>query len=149
MPTRNSTAARKYRDPDIVVADESRLVACLGFRSGCVVERIGLRLGRQLVLRHVGRGWRGIRIVLRVGCQPGVKGDPELGPEPAHRDCLILRAVQSECDEPGVEGRGIEIALREGSEVVPGGQCASVEDLQSRRAMPFPSVQLNNPPRQP
>src|SRR5437764_11567433 len=73
-------------DPDIIVAHEPRVIALIELRVGLVIEPVGLRLGRELVLRHVGRAGRGMRVVQRVGRHPRVEGDPELRPEAAFRD---------------------------------------------------------------
>ena len=111
-------------NPDVVVTDQAGPVARVELRVSRVVVPVGLRLGRKLVLRHVSRAGRGVRIVQRVGRHPRVEGNPEHRAEASLGDCLLLRAVQGERDEPGVERRGVEVALRQRREVVAGGEVA-------------------------
>jgi hypothetical protein len=60
----------------------------------------------------------------RVGRHPGVEGDPELGPEASLGDGLLLGIIQGVRGEPGVEGRGVEVAGGQGGKVGAGGQVA-------------------------
>ncbi len=138
---------QEHRDPDVVVADVARVVAGVELGGGRGVQRVALGLGRQLVLRHVGRAGRGVRVVQRVGGHPGVEGDPERGPEAPHRDPLLLLVVQGERDEPGVEGGRVEVAQLQGGDVVPGGEVAQgggPRDLDPRRGPP-PSRRVAGP----
>jgi hypothetical protein len=67
--------------------------------------------------------------VQRVRGHPRVEGDQELGAEAAYRDRLLLRAIQSESNKPGIEGGGIEIAERDGRQIIAGGDIAQARRL--------------------
>ena len=125
----------------------ARVVAGVELGGGRGVQRVALGLGRQLVLRHVGRAGRGVRVVQRVGGHPGVEGDSERGPEAPHRDPLLLLVVEGERDVPGVEGGRVEVAQLQGGDVVPGGEVAQgggARDLDPRRGTP-PSRRVAGP----
>src|SRR5216683_8101058 len=139
MPTRNRTAARKIVIRMVVVTYLPVLAARVEGGIGGIVQHDGLGLVRELVLGHVGRPGRRVGVVQRAGRQPGVEGHPESRPEAAFGDHLLLRAVQGECDEPGVECPGVEVADRLRAEVGPGievSQRRSVCEVDPRGGAP-------------
>jgi hypothetical protein len=69
-------------------------------------------------------------VVQGISRHPGVEGHPELRAEAAYRDGLLLRAVEGERDEPGVERRGVEIAGRLGLQIVARRQVAQAGRLR-------------------